>query len=237
MEKIIKIRTNDDHIIHWKINWEEQKKNKLIIFCHGLSWSMNEHHYFNAVPFFTKQGYDTFRFNFYCDKEKARQFSECSISIHAQDINTILDYFEWEYSEIYLVGHSLWAPAIMNADTKNVKKIIYWDPSKWLKDLEVNNITYDDKTWFYTLHRGLEFIANEKMIKEWKEVSDKENYAKRIKGNCAFVFAWNSGYYKLWTPYLQGYKIKIIDGASHVFTEEWTEKKLFENTLDLLEEE
>ncbi len=235
MEEKVEINTDDNHIIYGILNSMENTNGNIIIFCHGLSGNINEHHYFNAVAFFNKRKYTTFRFNFYARAPKARQFSECSISIHAQDINTVLDYFKNKYKNIFLVGHSLWALAIMNAQTDIVKKIIYWDPSCGPKKIEDKNITYNKKTWLYTLHWGLEFIANQDMINEWMESNNLAKYSKRLKWNCGFIFAGNNSYYKAWEPYIKNYNIKVVKWASHVFTEEGTEKKLFEKTLELLE--
>ncbi|PJE58563.1 MAG: hypothetical protein COU81_00030 [Candidatus Portnoybacteria bacterium CG10_big_fil_rev_8_21_14_0_10_36_7] len=153
METSIKIPTNDNHIIYATLNSHESKKNKLIIFVHGLTGSQNEHHYFNAVKFFCPKGYDTLRFNLYTSKPQARQLSECDISTHAKDINTVINFIKNDYTEIYLIGHSLGCPSIWNANISHAKKIIYWDPTKGMKSLEEKNATYNNVLGLY-IFRG-----------------------------------------------------------------------------------
>lgn len=59
MEKRIKLQTADNHIIYGTLNSVKSENSRLVIFVHGLTGNQNEHHYFNAVPFFTKNGFDT----------------------------------------------------------------------------------------------------------------------------------------------------------------------------------
>ena len=55
MEQFLKLDTSDGHVIHGTLNSLESKKDKLIIFVHGLSGSQSEHHYFNAPAYFCPQ--------------------------------------------------------------------------------------------------------------------------------------------------------------------------------------
>gem|GEM_PF-3129257 len=99
----------------------------------------------------------------------------------------------------------------MNAKTDIVAKNIFWDPSLGPKNLEDKNITYDEKTKLYTLHWGLEFTANKEMIKEWQDSSNPQEYSKRIKGNCGFVFAGNNIYHNAWKPYIENYDVRVVE--------------------------
>ena len=97
MEQQIKLQTKDSHIIYGTFNSQQNAAQTLLIFVHGLTGHQNEHHYFNAVSFFTKNGFDTFRFNFYSKSSNARQLSDCTISIHVEDLKIIINNFKKQY--------------------------------------------------------------------------------------------------------------------------------------------
>jgi hypothetical protein len=236
MEKFLQIPTKDNHIIYGTLNSYENKKDKLIIFVHGLSGNQHEHQYFNAVPFFCSKGFDTFRFDFYPNEDNSRQSSESSILTHSYDLNTVVEYFKDKYKKLYLIGHSLGCLAIINANLESIYKIIYWDPNYGFESLEKKNITYDKNMNKYILHWGYESIVSKELIKQWKESYNVKEYSKRLSGDCSFVFAENEDKYDTWKEYIKKYKYAIIDGASHRFIEEGTLNKLFEETLKLLEE-
>ncbi len=235
MEEFLTVDSDDGHLIYGTLNSYEKKKDKLIIFVHGLSGNQHEHQYFNAVPFFCSRGYDVFRFNLYDSEDRARQLSECSISIHARDVNSVVENFKDKYDELFLVGHSFGCLAIMNANLEPIRKIIYWDPTCGFKSLEDKSITYDGSSGLYTLHWGIEMLANEELIREWKETSNVKEYARRLKGDCNFIFSSNKRF-ETGKDYVDGYKFIVIGGASHRFIEEGTLDKLFEETLKFLED-
>lgn len=231
MRELIQIPTDDDHLIYGTLDSFESKKDKLIIFCHGLSGNENEPHYFNAVPFFTQKGFDTFRFNFYTRATKARQLSECSITTHAEDLNNVIKRFKDEYEEIILIGHSIGCHAIIKTDTSDVKQIILWDPSSGMESLGQKYATYDESSGLYILHWGLEIFINQQMVDEWMELCDIEKVVKQIPEKTSFIFAGGYKIYDLWRDHLDAFDVEVIPGASHGFIEEGAMDELFENTL------
>lgn len=241
MERKVKIQTQDNHIIYWTLNSTKVSSLKLIIFIHWWTGNQNEHQYFNAVPFFTKKGFDTFRFDLYSDEENARQFSECSIRIHAKDLTTIIEHFKNSYEEIFLVWHSLGAPTILYTDLSFISKIVLWDPTKGMESLEEKWCFYEEWIGKYILRRWIEVLIWQEMINDWKDVSNLDLMVEKITKPCKFIFAWNSEIIDAWQPYFQRIKVPFssinIKWASHCFVEEWTERKLFKETLRWLESE
>lgn len=238
MEKKLKIKTPDNHLIYGTLNSNKLKNSKLIIFVHGLSGNQNEHQFFNAVPFFTNKGFDVFRFDFYSDEDRARQLSECSIKIHAKDLSLVIDYFKKIYKKLFLVGHSLGASVILRTDLTPVSRLVLWDPTKGMRSLKEKDCVYDKKSDKYILRWGVEIIIGEDMINDWKEASNLKMQIKKISKPCKFIFAGNNNIYKAWRPFLKSMDISfeyaVIKGASHVFVEEGAEQKLFKETLKWL---
>lgn len=236
MESRIKLQTQDNHTIYGTLNSTNAKSSKLIIFVHGLTGNQNEHQFFNAVPFFTEKGFDTFRFDLYSDEDNARQLSECSIKIHSQDLTVVIEHFKNSYKELFLVGHSLGAPTILYADIKAISKIVLWDPTKWMNSLEEKWCFYDERIDKYILKWWIDVIVSQEMINNWQEVSDLKVIVNKITKPCKFIFAEeNPLIHETWQPYLNSIKVPYesvkIKWATHVFVEEWVEKKLFEETL------
>jgi len=236
MQKTYKLPTTDNHLIHGTLD-SAAKTDKLIIFAHGLTGNQYEHHYQNAPAFFNPKGYDTFRFDFYSSAEKGRQISECSALIHTQDLETVINHFQNEYKDLYLIGHSFGCFVIMNADTSRIHKIIYWDPTKGMRSLKEKNITYNKQTGLYTLHRGLETQLGQQMIDDWKAASNISANFNKLTPNSYFIFAGAYNIYSAWKPYLDSsnYPVKVIPGATHVFVEEGVAEKLYHQTLEFLE--
>jgi pimeloyl-ACP methyl ester carboxylesterase len=74
-------------------------------------------------------GYDVLRINLYDIFSDARKLIDCTLEIHADDINTVLDQNGPEYNHINLVGHSYGGPSIMFAQPDNVDTITLLDPT------------------------------------------------------------------------------------------------------------
>jgi len=233
MEQKIQINTEDNHIIYGTLNALPGNDGTLIIFVHGLSGNQHEHHYFNAVPFFNKKGFGVFRFDFYCRKPKARSLSESTITMHAEDLELIIKHFRGKFRKIILIGHSLGALAILNADLSGISKIVLWDPTTGFKDIKEKNASFNAGLDKYILHWGKDILLGKQMIEEWKD-SDLNDLVDRLTVPCKFIFAGGSGKYGQWEPFLEKLrvenKIAIVQGATHRFCEEGTEQELFEET-------
>lgn len=234
MQKFYALPTNDNHLIHGTLDGTA-KTDKLLIFAHGLTGNQYEHQYYNAPAFFNPKGYDTFRFDFYSLLKQGRQISEHSVAIHVQDLETVINHFQNDYKKLYLIGHSFGCFVIMNSDTSGIQRIIYWDPTKGMQNLQEKNATYDEHSKLYTLHWGLEIQLSQQMIDDWKKAADIESLTSKLTPNSYFIFAGNSNLRIAWQPFLENFPVETIPGATHRFVEEGTLEKLYQQTLKFLE--
>lgn len=233
-ETTITIPTLDKHIIYGTHIYPEQKQSALIIFVHGIMGSQHEQHYIRAPFYFCKRGFDIFRFDQYSRGDKARQLSECSITIHSQDLNEIIKYFKPQYEKIYIVGHSLGALVTLKADLDDVEKIILLDPSRGMRNIEEKGIIYDEEKDYYVAKKGIEILLGEEMIKEWREASDLQPYIEKIKQPCKFIFAGNCDFKEGWLPLIGDMEHVIIASAGHCFFEIGTTKQMFKEIYSFL---
>ncbi|MCK5630175.1 MAG: hypothetical protein KAI26_06140 [Nanoarchaeota archaeon] len=233
MQKEIQLKTKDNHIIYGTLN-SEQKSQTLLIFVHGLTGTQDEHHYFNAVPFFTKRNFDTFRFDLYSKNPNARRLIECSITTHSEDLKLIIDFFKNRYENLILISHSLGALVILSTDLSDISKIVLWDPTAGFNDIKEKGGVYNPELDKYILNWRMDIIIRKQMVEEWKSLTP-DRLVNRITVPCKFIFAGNYNKYQLWKPFLDKIKVKnesvIVEGATHGFIEEGTEQKLFNETL------
>ena len=231
MEKNLKISTCDEHIIYGTLNYLKPSKN-LIIFVHGLTGHKNEHIFYNAVKFFNKKCFTTFRFDLYSDESKARKLSDCSIKNHAEDINSVVKYFSRKYNKIFLVGHSLAGPSIILSN-QLFSSVVLWDPSIGLSDL-FEGALHDKLLDKYILSWGIQILISKEMFEESKNIKNSELIDK-ISKPTKIICAGKGVLYGKWKGLMNKIKDKkdfsVIKNARHCFDEEGTEEKLFEETL------
>lgn len=234
MQTEIQLKTPDNHVIYGTLDSKE-KSQSLIIFVHGITGNQNEHQYFNAAPFFTEKGFDAFRFDFYPREPNVRSLSEISITSHTQDLKLIIDNFKEKYQDLILIGHSLGGLVILNTDLTDISKIVLWDPTTGFSDIKEKQGSYSSDLDKYILHWGMDIIVSKQLIEEWKSL-DINNLVEKLNTPCKFIFAGNTDKHKLWQPFLEKIKTKNeiveIENATHCFTEEGTEQKLFQETFN-----
>lgn len=239
MEKTLKIKTLDEHLIYGVLKQTNKKSKKLVIFVPGLTGYQDDHQFFNGAKFFAKKNIDTFRMNLYWGEKKGRKLHECGISTHAEDVATVLKYFRKKYKKMYLVGHSLGCPSILlvsDLKNKGVAGVILWDPSdgssKWVKSLK-----YSDELKGYIMGWSYLFVIGKKMYDEWVKFDLKKMY-EDVNVPLKLIVA-GAGILKESSKRVMDYisaekKLAVIPGATHTFREEGCEEKLFQETLEWL---
>jgi len=173
MEKQIKLKTKDGHTIYGTLNTPTKKSVRLVVFVHGLTGHKNEHQFYNAARFFTKNGFNTFRFDLYSGDKGGRKLSDTTVRTHAADLEVVLKHFKKKFKKIHLVGHSLGGPTIVLADTSHINSIVLWDPSDMLglKDIvegQERSLKQNKLSGVYIVDWGVEYLLGKKMAEEFK---------------------------------------------------------------------
>ena len=88
MEKEIQIKTPDKKKIIGILRGPINKP--LIVLVHGFCGHKNEAMHFNAVRYFEKHGFSSFRFNLYSWRKESRKLHECTLKTHGADIDVVL---------------------------------------------------------------------------------------------------------------------------------------------------
>lgn len=233
MEEHIEIPGVDAHIIKGMLGKAEDSE-KLIIFVHGLTGRMNEHHYLLAPKFFNPQGYSTFRFDFYSTKP-GRRLMDSSISTHVEDLERVIAHFKEEY-ELYMIAHSIGCLVALKTDTSVAKKVVLWDPSVGFTKEKEQKADHDEERGYWIRHSGMDVLLSEKMIEEWRAATDISKNLEGIDTETAFIFAGLNTNKGPWLQFIEGHKHITIPGARHVFYEEGAREQLYLATLELLQD-
>lgn len=238
MEKNIKIKTEGEYFTFGILNTPAKQTEKLIILVHGLTGNPHEHQHFNAVKFFNQKGFATLRIDLYSGQKGSRKLSDSSIKTHTIDLNVTVSYFKKKYKAIYLVGHSLGGPTIINADLSVIKKIVLWDPSINLKN-ETDDIIYNKKIDQYFVRWGVDVALSKEMVEEFNANNDYANVLPRITEPLKIICASDSKTIIVdWKKAIKraaGKKqVVVVKNADHGFNREGNEEELFKETLSWL---
>lgn len=236
MQKQIIIKTKDKKNNIYGVLDYKTKKDKLIIFVHGLTGHKNEHQFYNAAKYFATKGFVVFRFDLYSGEKGGRKLDDCTIDTHINDLNNVIKYFITKYQVIYLVGHSLGGPVILQANLKPITKIVLWDPSVNLakEDEDEQWYYFNKKINAYIANWGTSFLLNKKLVEEWNSF-DYQQWFKNCNIPLKVICAGQSTLKNTWKKIIKNFKpinkLSIIKGASHTFDEAGVEEILFKETL------
>ncbi len=223
IEKDFSIITDDDQTIYGLINGPEGGSSKALILVHGLTGHMDEQHLIKTAYRFAKQGYDVFRFNLYGAQKDARKLENTTLAIHANDLNTTIDYVKSKdsYKWIGVAGHSYGGMTILHANP-DADALVFWDSSFSTATIWENEaIIIDGKP---TVNWGISVNIGEAMYKEGlnQTLDESKNLAKQIKAPSLVLHAAES----LKTPAYKGVfdsldctkKLVVVEDADHCFT-------------------
>ena len=234
MQKKITIKSKDKKFNIYGVLDQNTKTDKLIIFVHGLAGNKNEHQFYNAAKFFNNRNFATFRFDLYSGEKNGRKLENCTISTHSEDLNQVINYFKNKFSRLYLVGHSLGGPSVLEANLKDIKKVVLWDPSVNLTYANNDHFYFNKKIKAYIVNWGPSIIVSKKMIEDWKLLDIRKwinNTSTPLKVICAGKGILKKEWKKIIGKFKCRHEFEIIKEAGHIFDEKDTETKLFKKTL------
>lgn len=234
MEEEIKVSLKNKKYIYGILRGS--LKNPLVIFVHGFTGSKNEHQFFNGARFFEKNGFATFRFDLYSWKENARKLEECTLSLHGQDLDIVVEYFRNKgVKKTFVVGHSFGGVTVLLSKKKGFNAAVLWDPSdnpaavtfsEYVKELDKYYVTYDTS---YGFTIGKLMYEENKNLKPFKLIAALNVPVKVIVAGLGILVKGGEKYFQ---AAKEPKALAVIPNATHCFDEEGTEEKLFQETLD-----
>jgi pimeloyl-ACP methyl ester carboxylesterase len=234
MEKNIKIKASDGKTIYGILRGPLSRP--VIILVHGLAGHMNEALHHNAAAYFEKRGFSSFRFGLYSWQKGARKLHECTFSTHGKDIDNVIKYLESHGAKrIFIAGHSYGFPSILHTGHRTFRAVAAWDGSLLPKN-HIDVPLHSKNPKGRIIDEGYFVIVGEQMAKDSHRISSLkllESFEQPIlfvtvdsntEGNL-------SGATKMYKSFKGKKELVVIKGATHNFTEEGKEEKLYAATI------
>lgn len=236
MEKEVKISTTDRKVIVGTLLTAKRKSNALVIFVHGFTGHQNEHIFFNGAKFFAEKGIDTFRFNLYAGEVKGiRRFRDTCISLHGEDVSTVVKHFRKKYKTIYVVGHSYGGTSLLFVEQSLVDGLVFWDAAYISKADSRESLKYNKALDAYILDWGMEIIVGKKFVEGLKHFPDCSKLVQEIHKPILFIATGKGNLGKKYYEHANKPKKFIaMPNADHNFNKIKEEQKLFEYTYNWL---
>ena len=128
MEKDLAIPVSKTHSVYGRFSGPLRRP--LVIIVHGLPCSIYEGLYEEACRWFAAKGYATYRFNLYGWQKDARQLIDSTLTMHAQDLDSVVAHFrKLGFKKIFVAGHSFGGPTILLSPKQDFDGVALWDPS------------------------------------------------------------------------------------------------------------
>ena len=210
-----------------------------VFIVHGLTSHANEYYNKIAAKRFCELGYDVYRINLYGFEPDARQLQNCTLEIHASDVNVMLNHFGQKYRNIFMIGHSYGAPTLMisKSNLTSIRALSLWDPSFNLSCIiqnwgckKVGEELYVVTKW------NFQFLISAAMVKEASEFDSEK--CLQLSAKCPYaiqVIHPSLGIYVndeiSWHSRGQAQNERIvIDGAGHCFEQNQTIEEAISKT-------
>ncbi len=166
----------DGAIIYGRINCAGDKPSeKLVVLSHGLTGHINEYIHQMARDYFNQRGYDVVRFSYYCSGVKARNLKNCTLKIHAADLNAVLAHYTPQYKRVHVAGHSYGGLTILFANPK-VTSISFWDAS-FVPTFWKTEGVYIPEIDCYRIGWGCDNLVGKEMVEEANNLTENDSIA------------------------------------------------------------
>ena len=103
-----------------------QPATRAIILSHGLTGNPTEFIHMAARDYFTALGYDVYRFAYYWTGPQYRLLRDCTLQIHAHDLNAVIAKVRGAHQKIFVCGHSYGGMTMLFANPQ-ANAISFWD--------------------------------------------------------------------------------------------------------------
>ncbi|EKD96027.1 MAG: hypothetical protein ACD_24C00214G0003 [uncultured bacterium] len=173
-------------------------------------------------------------------KKDARKLEDCTLSLHGQDLDAVVEYFrKRDVKKIFVVGHSFGGVSVLLSKKKDFDAAVLWD-STGDKDvlLDAQYIKELDKYYFregaygFTISKKM-YEENNKKLKPTKLIQTMHMPLKIIVAGAGILVGEGKG---LFQNSNEPKAFAVIPSATHNFNEDGTEEKLFQETYSWLKD-
>ena len=246
----IPTKTSKNKFIYGDL-FENKDTDTLVVFLSGLSGSKDLPLFEAATKKFFENGFSTFKFNFCRESESKTvdtlDLKEMIFAVYLSEFKNIIDFFNSDYKNFVLVGHSFGAVlAILFLDTYrgylDNTSLVLWEPSilPWKREWMEEDYNLDNKTGFYISKINHEII-NREFYEETININNIADTLGNLNKNVCIVAAKGSAdedaqqYFKKTKDKINS-KLKIIEKTNHFFDGSEAQEELFKTTISFIKD-
>jgi dienelactone hydrolase len=212
----------------------------LIIFVHGLTGSMDEILPHEAAKYFAKHGYSFLAFNLYDWRENARHIADCTLAVHARDLDDIVAYARKQGAPaIHVVGHSYGGLTALLSPVQAFDSAILLDPTHPAVP-PFDDVIYLKEIDSYLSRGSIDHVFSRALVEENRSLK-VEVFMPAYHIPTLVVTAGDGILAAAGADYIDRLKGRVIAqqsvvaGADHCFTAEIARQHAFKIMLDWLE--
>ncbi len=236
-EEDFSIPTPDGKKIYGLVTRAADQTDRVVILSHGLTGSPLEYLHMAAAVFFATAGYDVVRFFYYAHPPDARKLQDCTLALHATDLNLVCEHFRPQYKNLFVAGHSFGGLTALLARPR-AAAFSFWDASfvpfeaTWEK-----GAARLEGTPYYTRSWGYACLVSAAMYEEVKALTRENSVAlaRRIETPSQVVLAGHNGAKALRALLYESLVCRKdlveIEGADHTFTRGASAERLLREAL------
>ncbi|HLD17828.1 MAG TPA: hypothetical protein VJB99_02010 [Patescibacteria group bacterium] len=240
MEKNVHFKTKGGYQIYGTLKIPKKSAKNLVIFAHGLSDHRNTHLIFNGSKYFQKKGWTSFRFDFYSGEKGGRKLQDVTLRSQTEDLEKVVVHFQKDFEKIFVIGHSLACPSILQMNLNQVAGVILLEPSTRLSTSVAKKFfPFSSKFDCPIFTYGSEILLGKNLLREWVSLPKPKELVKDMQKPILIVSAGRGSLKKSGREYFQTVpcfekKFFCVVGATHCFDEEGTEETIFEEAFKFL---
>jgi dienelactone hydrolase len=237
MSNKVLITARDGKAIYCTLNRATTNQaEQLVIIGHGLTGHINEYLHQFAYRHLTQAGYDVLRIAFYSDEDDARKLDECTVQIHANDLNDVIEFIRDDYSALFYAGHSYGGLTALLA-APDICATAFWDSSYIPTFLNDEVVQRPEEDLFY-LNWSCKTLISKDRLREARSLNESImlNKAASYPNPALILIAGGNTQdtaqgQKLYQD-LGGTKdLHVVENADHCFNEGNTAQDALDNTV------
>jgi alpha-beta hydrolase superfamily lysophospholipase len=229
----------------------QDHKAPAILFVHGMMPQTDKHEYGfldRLVPYFFKQGYSTFRFDFHAHGESEGEYKDVRVEQEVDDLKHAVDFFtekNIDKNNIGILATSFGAVVTILLNDSRIKVMVLNSPaagfhkkkmSVFDKHLEKNwQDKFKEKGFAKVIDKGLEERKEYIGVDFYKDIKslDISNAIKKVKQPILILAAGKDKYINLedtkevYKHAIEPKEIKVYEWADHGFSNNEKEIKVF----------
>jgi dienelactone hydrolase len=218
----------------------------IVVMVHCLTGNKNCVDQYVGARTFEQAGYASFRFDLYGWHDDQRDFLDCLLESHADDLDLVIATLRQEFPDrkIAVTGHSLGGPVILTSKNKDFDAVVLWDPTHtdcWETEmLEEEGYEWVPSLGVYRSRGGIEELISREYMESYRFLPSNKLISE-LHAPVKIIIAgglpqrYIDGRMQFYEHANEPRDVTVIDGADHQFLNDGVMERLHDETIDWLD--